>query len=199
MPARTTERTLATDDERYERLMDVTRRAAADGYEAVSMRDVARQARVSMTTVYQLFASKDHLIAQAHLRWLESFRDQLVRRPPRGRSALTRVHAYLGQITSAWTDHAEVTMTIQRAMLANDPGVRAVRRAVGDAYREIMTVAIGDADLPDRDGVIETLGHVINSVTYGWVTGTYTAAAARRALERCAHVLLSPERVTPRE
>jgi AcrR family transcriptional regulator len=177
-------------DPRYQRLMAATRRAARDGYDAVSMRELAKQTQVSMTTVYQFCRSKDHLIAEAHLEWMEGFREQLLRRPPRGRTAAARVRTYIRQITDAWENQPVLTMALQRAIYAVDPGVREVRQATGDSYRAIMDTAIGDEDIPDRAMVIEILGHVIDSVTYGWVCGTYDAAEGRRILDRTVATLL---------
>jgi AcrR family transcriptional regulator len=177
-------------DPRYQRLMAATRRAARGGYDAVSMRDLARESRISMTTVYQFCRSKDHLIAEAHLEWMEQFRAEMLRRPPRGRTAASRVLTYIRQITDAWSNQPVLTMTLQRAIYSPGPGVREVRAAVGDAYRAIMAAAIGDADIADRDSVIEILGHVIDSVTYGWVCGTYDADEGRRILERTVRTLL---------
>jgi AcrR family transcriptional regulator len=177
-------------DPRYQRLMSATRRAARRGYEAVSMRDLAKEARISMATVYQFCTSKDHLIAEAHLEWMERFRTDLLERPPRGRTPASRVLAYIRQITDAWEHEPVLTLALQRAIYSVDPGVREVRAATGDAYRAIMDTAIGDAHVPDRSAVIETIGHVIDSVTYGWVCGAYDAVQGRRILERTVRLLL---------
>lgn len=177
-------------DPRYQRLMAATRQAARGGYDAVTMRELARAAGISMTTIYQFCHSKDHLIAEAHLEWIERFRASLEQRPPRGRTAEARVRTYIRKITEAWETQPVLTMTLQRAMYAVDPGVREVRALVADAYRAIMDTAIGEVEIPERTTIIDIIGHVINSVTYGWVTGTYDTAAARRVLERSVHALL---------
>lgn len=181
-------------DPRYQRLIAATRRAARGGYDAVSMRDLAREAQVSMTTVYQFCGSKDHLIAEAHLEWMESFRQQMLDRPPRGRTAAARVRTYIRQITDAWENQPVLTMTLQRAVYAVDPGARAVKAASGAAYRDIMDAAIGDEEVTDRDTVIEILGHVIDSVTYGWVCGHHTSEEGRRILDRTVKRLLPSAR-----
>jgi AcrR family transcriptional regulator len=182
-------------DPRYQRLMAATRQAARGGYEAVSMRELAEAARISMTTVYQFCRSKDHLIAEAHLEWMEGFRAQLLEHPPRGRTAEARVRTYIRQITDAWEHQPVLTMALQRAIYSVDPGVREVRAATGVAYRAIMDAAIGAEEVPDREVVIEIIGHVIDSVTYGWVCGTYSSAQARRILERTVAALLGPDRL----
>lgn len=183
-------------EQRYQRLMAVTRRAARNGYDAISMRQIAAASSMSMTTIYQYCTSKDHLIAEAHLEWMENFRDEMLKRPPRGRSAATRVSTYIKQITSAWETHETLTMTLQRAIYSMDPGVRDVRAALARAYTDFMQVAIGDENVPNRDSAVEILGHVIDSVTHGWVTGRFTAGQASAVLQRTVSTLL-PKPTSP--
>ena len=158
------------------------------------MRDIARESQMSMTTVYGFCSSKDRLIAEAHLEWMEGFRREMLTSRPRGRTPAARVRAFTGQIIDAWENQPTLTMTLQRAVYSVDPGVRDVRSLTGDSYRAIMELAIGDAEVPDRDVVIEILGHVIDSVTYEWVRGNYDAPKGRRVLEQATRVLLNRAR-----
>src|SRR5260221_14081483 len=75
---------------RYQRLIDATRELGAQGYDAVSMRELATMTRMSLATIYQLGGSKDQLIAEAHADRMEQFRDRIVRRPPTGKNAEAR-------------------------------------------------------------------------------------------------------------
>ncbi len=177
--------------------MEVTRVAARHGYEHVSMRDIARQARMSMTTIYQYCGSKDHLIAEAHLEWMEQFAEDLAARPPRGRTAKARVLAVLRRLTAWWIDEAEVAATLMRAVYALDPGVRRVRAQTGATHRTIMETAIGDDAVAHRSQVVDIVGHLLNSVTYSWVAGSITAAEARATLQRDVAALFDSLSVHP--
>jgi hypothetical protein len=73
-------------DPRYHRLMEATRAAAAHGYDAVSMRALAAEAQMSLTTVYQFCSSKDHLIAEAHAERMVAMRERVAQKPPKGRT-----------------------------------------------------------------------------------------------------------------
>jgi AcrR family transcriptional regulator len=44
----------------------------SEGYEAVQVRTVARRARISLTTLYQLFGTLDELILAAIQRWMQN-------------------------------------------------------------------------------------------------------------------------------
>lgn len=182
------------DDPRYQRLLEATRLAARNGYDAVSMRELAESCRLSMTTIYQFCRSKDRLIAEAHLGNMETFRESVVARPPRGDTAEARVASVMRSFAKALAVDETVSRTLMRAMYSNDPEVAEARAGVAGTYAEMLDVAIGDEDIADRDAVIGTLGHVIDSVIFGWLTRRHDAAWVRRELDRAVHLLLGPGR-----
>ena len=44
----------------------------SEGYDAVRVRTVARRARVSLSTIYKLFGTRDELIVTALERWMDA-------------------------------------------------------------------------------------------------------------------------------
>jgi AcrR family transcriptional regulator len=185
-------------DPRYQRLMEATRVAAREGYDAVSMRELADKCRLSMTTIYQFCRSKDQLIAEAHLGNMEHFRRRLEARPPRGATAEARVLGVMRSFTKALDVDDPLSRTLMRAMYSIDPDVSAPRDSVGDTYAALINAAIGDDDVADRDAVIATLGHVIDSVILGWLTRRHDIAWARHHLAIAVHALLGPSATAPR-
>lgn len=180
-------------DPRYQRLMEATREAARDGYDAVSMRELAETCRLSMTTIYQFCRSKDHLIAEAHLENMEAFRQRLTLRPPKGASPEQRVLKVMRSFAKALEADENSSRALMRAMYSLDPEVAATRDSVGVAYSTMIDEAIGAAEIRDRDAVISTLGHVIDSVIMGWLTHRHDTQWARRQLEAAVRVLLAEE------
>ena len=177
-------------DDRYQRLMAATRDAAARGYDAVSMRDLARSTRLSMTTIYQFCASKDHLIAEAHLEWMEGAREVMEAHPIRGRSPRVRMITYTRRLTDTWTKRETLMRTLLRAIYSIDPGVAEVRASLRENNVRIMELALGSDPVPHRADVIEILGQVIDSVSLRWVSGTIEAEEARKVFERTVKVLI---------
>lgn len=177
-------------DPRYQRLMEATRVAAREGYDAVSMRDLADKCRLSMTTIYQFCRSKDQLIAEAHLENMEGFRERLATRPPRGATAEERVLHVMRSFTKALDVDEALSRTLMRAMYSLDPDVRGPRASVGATYAAVISAAIGDDEVGDRDAVTTTLGHVIDSVILGWLARRHDVVRARRDLEIAVHALL---------
>lgn len=178
------------DDERYQRLMAATRRAARAGYDSVSMRDLAQATRMSMTTIYQYCSSKDHLIAEAHFEWMERVSTSLPSHPPRGRSAQSRLLRYVGDVTTAWEENEVLMRTLQRALYSLEAGVSEVRASLHGTFTVIMDVMIGNEEIPHRASAIEIIGHVLDSVTYRWIAGTIDAAEARLILQRTVRTVI---------
>src|ERR1700722_19683187 len=138
------------DDPRYQRLMAATRAAARNGYEAVSMRELAETCKLSMTTIYQFCRSKDHLIAEAHLEGMEEFRRRLVARPPKGATAEERVKTVMRSFAKALEVDEVLSRTLMRAMYSLDPEVGPARTAVGRTYTSMIDRAVGDEPIEDR-------------------------------------------------
>jgi AcrR family transcriptional regulator len=195
-------------DPRYQRLMAATREAAGRGYDEVSMRALAKATRMSLTTIYQYCSSKDHLIAEAHAGRMDGFRQQLVRHPPRGRTAEARVRTVMRGIVRGLDRDDALSWTFMRAMYSTDPGVRASRRSVSESFAAMLDAAIGDptsgdpafgdpalgepalGDPEHRAAVIRLLGHVVNSTVLQWVHGTLEADEVAEQLDEAVHLLL---------
>jgi AcrR family transcriptional regulator len=182
-------------DPRYQRLMAATREAARGGYDAVSMRDLAETARVSLTTVYQFCSSKDHLIAEAHLEVMEDFRAELAKGRRRAGTPEERVRRVMRGMVNALEGDEPRTRTLMRAMYSLEPGVAEVGRSVAGGFTAMVDSAIGDEEIADREAVIETLGRVIDSAIYGWLARGDDVARVRETLFQAVHVLLGEPRV----
>jgi TetR/AcrR family transcriptional regulator, cholesterol catabolism regulator len=180
-------------DPRYQRLMTATREAARGGYEAVSMRDLAEKTRMSLTSVYQFCSSKDHLIAEAHLEGMEDFRRMLSTGGRRGGTVESRVLRVMRGIVNGLERDEVLTRTLMRAIYSLDAGAGDVSRSLGVVTREMLFEAIGDADIRDRDVVVETLGRVVDSAVYGWLARGETVDDVRALLEQTVHLLFGSQ------
>ncbi len=178
------------DDPRYQRLLEATRAAAREGYDAVSMRKLADTCRLSMTTIYQFCQSKDQLIAEAHADTMRAFRERVIAKPSRAATPADRVRRAIHHFVEPLEQEPVLTHALMRAVYSLDPEVEASRSSVGAAYASIIDAAIGDSDVADRDAVIGTLGHVMDSVIVGWLSGRDDPATVRRELDRAVRVLL---------
>ena len=177
-------------DPRYQRLLAATRAAARNGYDAVSMRDLAETCRLSMTTIYQFCGSKDQLIAAAHLEGMEELRRTLTARPPRGATAPDRVAAVMRSFAKALEVDEVLTRTLMRSMYSLDPAVAPARTSVARTYTTMIELAVGDDPIESRDAAIVALGHVIGSVIREWLTGRHDSRWVRQELEAATRVII---------
>lgn len=174
----------ADDDPRFARLLDVTRTMAGQGYDAVSMREVAREAQMSLATIYQYVGSKDQLIAEAHAGGMRRFRDRMVANPPRGASAEQRVRAVVRAILTPLADDEQRARTLMRALYSGDPAVRASQISTADSFRLAIDAAFGEDRVRDRRVVTETIGLVMQGVILGWLSGRFSGDEVLRTVDR---------------
>jgi AcrR family transcriptional regulator len=112
-----------------------------EGYDGLTVRNVARRAGVAPATAYTYFASKDHLVAEAYWRRLQALE------PMRfdGRwSPARRAAEALRQIALLVADEPALSSACTAAMLSNDPDVAELRDRIGADVHRRLAAAVGD-------------------------------------------------------
>jgi AcrR family transcriptional regulator len=113
----------------------------AEGYDGLTVRNVARRAGVAPATAYIHFTSKDHLVAETFWRLLRA----LPAPDLEGAGApQERVAAAIADIAQLVTDEPAVAAAATAAVLANQPDVAQLRRRIGASFRERFVAALGD-------------------------------------------------------
>lgn len=115
----------------------------ANGYEGLTVRNVAARAGVAAATAYTYFASKDHLIAETFWRRIRELPDPRI---DRRKSPAVRVKAALADLTAFLAGQPELAAASTAAMLAPDPDVKHIRDRVGAHIRRLLEEALGDDD-----------------------------------------------------
>lgn len=118
------------------------------GYDGLTVRNVAAAAGVAPATAYTYFASKDHLIAEVFWRDLASL-------PPVERTdapPTQRVTDALAPVSLLLVDEPGIAAAVTTAMLGSDPEVKRVRDRIGATLRDRMVSALGDD--ADADAVL---------------------------------------------
>jgi AcrR family transcriptional regulator len=177
--------------ERRQRIVEAAMRlAAAGGYDAVMMKDVAARAGVALGTVYRYFASKDHLLAESLVAWGGALGERLRRSPPRGDTPGERVAEVFRRMARGVAAQPELGIALTRALLSCDASAFANRSGLSGMMREWIGVALGDAPVRDREGVVAVLEHVCFSCMISLVNGHRTPREVGEELERTARLLL---------
>ena len=133
-----TDRQARTVQRLTEAAVDVVR---DEGYEGLTVRDVARRAGVAPATAYTYFASKDHLVTEVFWRRLQALPDT---HTDRRRTPANRVVAAVADIALLVADEPELAAACTVSMLGSDPDVRTLRDRIGAELHRRVAEALGD-------------------------------------------------------
>jgi AcrR family transcriptional regulator len=87
------------------------------GYDGLQLRDVAKRARVSLTTIYRHYPSRDELVVAAVSRWMkEHYLSTVPMRMP-GQSLTDALLAMFDHMAATWKDHPAMLEVQVRAAL----------------------------------------------------------------------------------
>jgi AcrR family transcriptional regulator len=150
------------------KLLDAARElAAAEGYEGVTVRAVAKRAGVSAPTAYQYFTSKDHLLVDVLVDLVGDTTGSLAQRPVEGPTAAERAVATLRRAVAQVAEAPDLYIALTRAYLTGGPDVVHARDAMTGSTRRWVELALDDTDDPDLHAVLEALlfAHMVGLVT----------------------------------
>lgn len=184
------ERDLETAARRERMVAAAVELAAAGGYDAVQMRDVAARAEVALGTLYRHYPSKDHLLLAALGEQARALRDRMAQRPPEGVNAAQRTADVLRRASRALARRPELTAALVTALSSPEPDTAPFKHEVETVLRAIITTALDNAAVKDPEGVVGTLGYVWLAVLSAWVSGTLDTEQMSEDLETAARLLL---------
>ncbi len=165
--------------------------AAAGGYDAVQMRDVAAQGRVALGTIYRYFTSKDHLLAAAQVEWVTDLERRVGQRPPHGETTAESMVEILRRATRAMEREPALTAALVTAMSSPDPGVADCQREMGVVMSRIQALAFpDDFDPVIERRIIDALEFIWFSSLLAWANGWVAIGDAGERLASAAHLLL---------
>lgn len=119
----------------------------ANGYDGLTVRNVARRAEVAPATAYSYFGSKDHLVAEVFWRRLAGLPAATID----GRHGVTRrVSTVLREVALLIAEEPELAAASTTAILARDPDVQRLRDRIGAAFNGRLAAALG----PDHDPAV---------------------------------------------
>ncbi|MEX2293088.1 MAG: TetR family transcriptional regulator [Acidimicrobiales bacterium] len=160
----------------------------ANGYDGLTVRNVARRANVAAATAYSYFGSKDHLVAEVFWRRLAALPTVSIDR--RG-STLTRVSAVLRELALLVANEPELAAASTTAILAADPDVQRLRDQIGAAFNERLVAALGDDAEP---AVVRALNLALAGALLQAGMGYFSYTQLADRMDEVAGVLLGANR-----
>jgi AcrR family transcriptional regulator len=130
--------------------------ASESGYQAVTMREVAKRSNVARASLYRYFSSKDHLLCEVSLAFSAEILEQVERSQPIGASDADRVAYPFVLAFEALAREPKLFAATLRAYFADDPQVRVLAaklRHFGGLY-----VSTGlSVDIPQAEDIARVL------------------------------------------
>jgi TetR/AcrR family transcriptional regulator, cholesterol catabolism regulator len=155
----------------------------ANGYDGMSVRNVARRAGVAPATAYTYFASKDHLVADVFWRRLVALdRTEIDPASAPGR----RVATALAQPSLLVADEPELASACTVALLSEEPNVARLRDAIGNEITERLRDALGD---DGSAAVLRTLNLVFSGALVHAGTGNLRYEDLPARIEEATNVI----------
>jgi TetR/AcrR family transcriptional regulator, cholesterol catabolism regulator len=163
--------------------------ADAGGYDAVTMKDVADRSGVALATIYRWFSSKDHLLAEALLTWVDLIGADLVFRELDGDTPSERVSSIMFRVGDVVSEHPKMAAAAITALLSHDAEVLRIFDRFHESIERWIAVAVGDA--ANRGDVVELLEHLLFASLIALVRGRDTPESVRDRMVLAARMLLS--------
>ena len=115
------------------------------GFDGLTVRNVARRAGVAPATAYNYFTSREHLVTEVFWRRLRALPASRV---DMRRAVAARVSATMTDLALLVADEPELASACTVAMLATDPDVKSLRDRIGVEWRRRLSLALGEQTDP---------------------------------------------------
>lgn len=187
-------------DERATRIVETAiELAERDGYAAVRLRDVAKQAGVALGTVYKRFRSKEEILVAAMTREGERLISNLAK-VPAGDTPMERIEAYFRAATDGFCSRPKLAKAMLRAIASGDTMTAQIASLHGLTTAALISaisgVAMeererwgGEADRELRE-VASILQQVWFAALIGWAGGIRNHEGITEQVTRAAERLL---------
>jgi AcrR family transcriptional regulator len=159
-------------------------------YDAIQMRDVAREADVALATIYRYFSSKEHLYAAALVAWAADY-------PTRARPATDRVSSeaqlrtLMRRAVRAF-EHYPQMMRVEIVLESStDPNARALFDRFAGSNRRALMDALSSIDADTANAIVETVNSVMVTRLRSWALGRGTIQDVDRSVQRTLDLIFA--------
>lgn len=179
--------------ERRARVIESAMQLAREGgYDAVQMREVSARADVALGTIYRYFSSKDEILAEGLVNWVEQLRERLARRPRRGATPVEQAVDAMRAAARVDDEAAPMLRALMTSMSSPTTTVAVSSTRLHALMEGIVREAIGQPAPAgiDVDGVCHVVAQVWSSTISRWVVGQIPAATMADDLALALRLLL---------
>ncbi|WP_280320240.1 TetR family transcriptional regulator [Nocardia wallacei] len=164
----------------------VVRSLERGGYDSVYVQEVARGARVSLTTVYKLFGTRDELIVAALEHWMAQRSYAALAQVP-GETLREGLMRLLRTVFEPWERSPQMLKAYHRALCG--PGGHRLDVQGRAAVRETALAVVAGADPTYLDDLDRILVHLSYGLISRYSAGALDITEIMPTLERAVHRL----------
>jgi AcrR family transcriptional regulator len=168
-------------------------------YDAIQMRDVAREAGVALGTVYRYFTSKEHLYAAALLEWASNFPAREPAKRAGGRSDEAQLRALMRRAVRAFERYPQMMRVEIVIESSPDPNARALFDQFAARNVGTLTSSLSSTDPDTAAAIVETVNSVLATRLRSWALGRITVGDVDRSVQRTLDLIFAdgPPSVMP--
>jgi AcrR family transcriptional regulator len=160
-----------------------------EGYDAVQVREVARRARISLTTLYKLFGTVDELIVVALERWMDANAYSTLKMPEADESPYETLVGVLRVVFEPWEQHPSMLVAYHRAQ-SRPCGDRLEMHGLA-VVTPIAELVLADTDPRFLSDLLLIHGHVVRAAIARFADGEIEVTAILPILERTLFRLMT--------
>ena len=161
-------------------------------YDAIQMRDVAREAGVALGTVYRYFTSKEHLYAAALLDWAGNFAAGDQSKRANGKSDEAQLRALMRRAVRAFERYPQMMRVEIVIESSPDPNARALFDQFAARNVGALTSSLGSTDPETAAAIVETVNSVLATRLRSWALGRVTIGDVDRSVQRTLDLIFAP-------
>ncbi|MFC9898134.1 TetR family transcriptional regulator [Nocardia sp. NPDC127579] len=170
------------------RIVDVVRaQLETEGYDAVQLREVARRARVSLTTIYKHFPTRDELILSALEAWMAENSYVAMEYPPPGESIYDGLMRVIRHVFEPWERHPMMLRAYHRAR--RGPGAERLDTQGLDAVLPVVGAVLAGAEQTYLQDIATITSNMAFALLGQCADGTLEVAQALPLIERAIYRL----------
>ncbi len=168
-------------------------------YDAIQMRDVAREAGVALGTVYRYFTSKEHLYAAALLEWADNFPAGEQSKRAGGRSDEAQLRALMRRAVRAFERYPQMMRVEIVIESSPDPNARALFDQFAARNVGTLTSSLSSTDPDTAAAIVETVNSVLATRLRSWALGRITVGDVDRSVQKTLDLIFAdgPPSVMP--
>jgi AcrR family transcriptional regulator len=177
--------------DRRQRLIDAGMAALSTvDYHSIQVKDVAKQAGVSLGSLYSYFSSKERFFAEVLVHWAESLPSRVKHRPPFQISPMDRLRDMVHRALHAFEREPHMAGMVSILTMSTDPAsvelIQRMDRATSDVYLQAL---VGIDPVRSRQ-IVNVVQAVFGTELHQWTLGRKSMRQVYDQLDSTIDLLL---------